>query len=231
MKRVITFLLVFQLLLVLCACGRDNSETKAFKELPLPSADPNSQFGVDANINMSSIDDWLGRDDVVYRDVRMLFDPADYGSIGGEADLTRTIKGFTIVPYPYIATLSKLPVEGAYEGNCLFSLTWDDIGSIVSATANYEESMTFLKEMFPEDKAVFIMCGGGGYSGMTKALLIFLGWDEKLLYNIGANWTYEGENKLELIEYSEDAEGNNIYATWRADYAYLDFSKLHPVIS
>ena len=46
------------------------------------------------------------------------------------------------------------------------------------------------------------MCGGGGYAGMTKALLINLGWDEKKLYNIGGNWAYQGKHGYELIKES-----------------------------
>ena len=89
--------------------------------------------------------------------------------------------------------------------------------------------MTILEELFPKDKAIFLMCGGGGYSGMMKSLLIFLGWDASKLYNIGGNWNYKGENTLELIVYPENADGDKVYATWRADYAYIDFSHLHPV--
>jgi hypothetical protein len=71
------------------------------------------------------------------------------------------------------------------------------------------------------------MCGGGGYAGMTKALLTFLGWDPELLYNIGGNWSYTGPNALELMVYPEDANANTFLATWRADYAYIEFSRLH----
>lgn len=211
------------LILVLSACGA--------AEKPLPAAEPNadSQFGVDTNINIGTVDDWLGRDDVAYRDMRMLFDPADYAAIGGESDLTRTIEGFKVTPYPYIATLSALPVSGAYEGDCLFTVEWGSDGSIESAEANYEESMQILEELFPKDKAVFLMCGGGGYSGMMRSLLIYLGWDETKLYNVGANWEYTGEHTLELIVYPEDANGDKTYATWRADYAYIDFSRLHRI--
>jgi hypothetical protein len=226
MKRAVFFLSAVLLLLTLSACG---AATEPQKELPAPSADPNSEFGVDANINMTTIDDFLGRKDVAYRDVRMLFDPAHFETIGGESDLTRTITGFKIVPYPFIATLPELPVDDAYQGECLFTLTWGKDGNISSATPNYEESQMILDELFPKDKAIFLMCGGGGYSGVTKALLIYLGWDENLLYNIGANWTYDGANKLELIRFSEEADGESVYATWRADYAYIEFSRLHPV--
>ena len=197
--------------------------------LPAPEPDETNMFGVDKNINMKTLDEYLGRDDVVYRDVRMLFDPADYAAIGGNADLASTVEGFRIVPYPYLATLTGLPVDGAYDAETLFTLTWNEDGSIATAEPNYEESMLVLEDCFPKDKPIFRMCGGGGYAGMTKSLLIFLGWDPELLYNVGGNWEYQGDHGVELIEYSEDANGNDYFCTWRADYALIDFSRLHPV--
>ena len=223
MKKLSVFLALLILLASLSACGTSE------KQLPAAEPDQNSQFGVDKNINVDTIDDWLNRDGVAYRDVRMLFDPADYAAIGGDADLTHTIEGFKIVPYPYIATLQTLPVSGAYSGDCLFDVKWASDGSIKSATANYDASMMILEELFPKDKAIFLMCGGGGYSGMMKSLLIYLGWDASKLYNIGGDWSYKGKHSLELIVYPEDANGNKIYATWRADYAYIDFTRLHKV--
>lgn len=224
MKKLIPLMLI--LLMLLCACGTAEPENTA-EPLPAPEVDADSQFGVDKNINMSTIDSYLGRDDVIYRDVRMLFDPADYASIGGDADLSKTITGFKVVPYPYLATLGSLPVANAYEGDTLFTVEWNADGTIASVSENYKESVMILEELFPKDTAIFLMCGGGGYAGMTKTLLLYLGWDESLLYNIGANWEYTGDNALELIVYPEDANDDNIYATWRADYAYIDFSRLH----
>ena len=226
MKRALCVLLsvlTLAAVLSLSACQEGSGS------LPPPETDASSEFGVDVNINMETIDQYLDREDVAYRDVRMLFDPVDYATIGGEADLSRTIRGFRVVPYPYIATLSALPVEGAYAGDTLFTVEWNSDGTIASVRENYQESMLVLEDLFPRDKAIFLMCGGGGYAGMMKTLLLELGWDEGLLYNIGGNWTYTGENGLELIVYPEDAEEENIYATWRADYAYIDFSRLHPV--
>ncbi len=222
MKKLISILLALALLSALGA-------TAFADALPASQPDETNMFGVDLNINMATLDEYLGRDDVVYRDVRMLFDPADYAAIGGNADLASTVEGFRIVPYPYLATLTALPVSGAYEGDTLFTLTWNEDGSIATATANYEESMLVLEDLFPKDKAIFLMCGGGGYAGMTKSLLIFLGWDPALLYNVGGNWAYEGDHAVELIQYSEDANGNDYFCTWRADYALIDFSRLHPV--
>ncbi|MCQ2553293.1 MAG: hypothetical protein MJ150_03215, partial [Clostridia bacterium] len=62
-----------------------------------------------------------------------------------------------------------------------------------------------------------------------KQLLIALGWDEAKLYNVGANWTYEGDNALELVIYPEKATDSLIYATWRADYVNIEFEKLVPL--
>lgn len=225
-----TVICAIALMLLLSACGSAPVDPPAgndLKSLPAPEVDTATQFGVDKNINMTTIDDYVGRPDVAYRDVRMLFDPADYAAIGGDADLSRTITGFKVVPYPYIGTLSALPVANAYAGNTLFSVSWNADGTIASAEANYVESMMILEELFPKDMPIFLMCGGGGYAGMTKTLLLHLGWSEELLYNIGANWEYDGENDLELIVYPEDANDENIYATWRADYAYIDFGRLH----
>ena len=213
------------LAVMLLSCGR----TPAEKPLPPAQTDGTSQFGVDRNIHMETIDDYLGREDVAYRDVRMLFDPADYGAIGGEADLSRTITGFQIVPYPYLATLSQLPVAGAYDGDCLFQVTWSGEGEVEAVQPRYQESRQILEELFPKDQAIFLMCGGGGYAQMTKKLLIYLGWEESKLYNVGGNWSYRGQHTQELIVYPEDAQGQKIYATWRADYVYIAFDKLHPI--
>lgn len=229
-KKTLSTVLCITMILCLAACGtKQESAEPVIKKLPAAETDTASTFGVDKKINQKTIDQWLGRDDVAYRDVRMLFDPADYQSIGGESDLTQTIEGFKIVPYPYIASLQALPVGNAYDGDRLFDVEWSPEGKILSATPLYEESMLILEELFPKDKAIFLMCGGGGYANMMKQILLYFGWDEASLYNIGGNWEYEGQHKSELVVYPEDKDGNKIFATWRADYAYISFEKLNPV--
>lgn len=215
---------------LLTSCASNNEKEKeTLKQLPLPQIDDSSMFGVDININQKTIDEWLGREDVAYRDVRMLFDPAKYADIGGEADLTASIKGFKVVPYPFLATMQSLPVADAYEGDKLFDVEWSSDGHVISANPNYEESMMIIEDLFPKDKAIFLMCGGGGYANMTKELLLFLGYDKDKLYNIGANWEYQGDNAIEYIVYSEDKDGHNTLATWNVDYAYIEFDKLAPL--
>jgi len=197
------------------------------KIIPAASPDAANMFRIDCNINVGTIDEWLGRDDAVYRDVRMLMDPADYAAIGGDSRLSSTVEGFKVVPYPYLASLSFLPVKGAYRGETLFKLKWNKDGSIASAKANYAESMQILEDLFPKDKAIFIMCGGGGYAGMTRDLLVFLGWDADKVYNVGAGWAYQGAKVLDLVIKTES--GEEMFATWKADYAVIDFSLLHAI--
>ena len=137
------------------------------------------------------------------------------------------LEGFKIVPYPLLATLEELPVGNAYAQETLFTLEWDDDWNIVAATPNYLESMTILEDLFPRDMPIFLCCGGGGYAGMCKKLLVFLGWDESLIYNIGGVWYYEGDRAVDVIEYGQTEE-DDLFATWRADYTIIDFTLMRP---
>ena len=58
-------------------------------ELPAPelSEGQRGELGIDKNINEETIDSYLGRNDIVYRDMRMLKDPGNYESIGGDSYL------------------------------------------------------------------------------------------------------------------------------------------------
>lgn len=194
---------------------------------PLPAADSDtdSQFLIDRTITIGTVDDWLGRDDVAYRDMRMIHDPADYEAIGGDSELSVTIEGFRVTPYPLIGTLQELPVSGAYEGDRLFDVEWDG-AEVVSTTPRYEESMAILEELFPKDKALFIMCGGAGYAFMMRQLLAYLGWDESRLYNLGGAWDYVGRYPVELVRHEE---GETRYMLWRGDIVDFGLEYLTPI--
>jgi hypothetical protein len=64
------------------------------------------------------------------------------------------------------------------------------------------------------------MCGGGGYAGMTKSLLVELGWDEDKIWNVGGFWYYEGDNKVDIK--NEDGK----YEFWKLNYHVIDFNTL-----
>ncbi len=73
----------------------------------------------------------------------------------------------------------------------------------------------------------FVMgCGGGGYAYMTKKLLAHLGWDEELLYNMGAIATYAGARRVQVLEAA--ADGTEMWATWRLDAPQIDLSRMTP---
>ena len=181
------------------------------------------QFGIDKNINESTIDEYLGRSDSVYRDMRMLKDPGNYEAIGGDSYLSGFVQGFEVIPLPYLTNVTGLPEEvgETYTGETLF--TQDESGNYV---ANYEESMEILEAIFPRDKNIFLMCGGGGYAGMTKTMLVALGWDENKIYNVGAFWSYNGNNKVEV---KKTIDGEDYYNFSIVPYYNIDFTTLHEV--
>ena len=212
-------ILVLLILLVLCACSNN-------KNLPNPELAEGirgEQFGIDKNINEETIDLYLNRDDSIYRDMRMLKDPGNYEAIGGDSYLSGFVNGFEVVPYPLLVNVSGLPEEvgETYTGETLYTYSNGEY------IANYEESLDILEYYFPKDKNIFLMCGGGGYAGMTKNLLINLGWDKEKIYNVGGYWFYEGNNNIEVKRTNND---NSIsYDFWKVTYHNIDFNSLHEV--
>lgn len=214
-------LLVMLLGITLCACDGKEEEV----ELPLPevSEGMRGELGIDKNVNESTLDKYLDRDDAVYRDMRMLVDPAEYESIGGDAYLSGFVEGFEVVPLPYLVNVTGLPEEvgDTYKGKTLFTMNKD--GEYI---ANYEESMDVLEYLFPKDKTIFLMCGGGGYAGMTKNMLVELGWEEDKIYNTGGYWYYEGEHNVVV---KNDEHKPVSYDFWKVAYHDIDFEELHEV--
>ena len=207
--------------------GADSACPDDLPPLPPVEPDPNDQFGVDKNINMTTIDEWLGRSDVVYRDMRLIFDPARWEDIDEDPYASTVLPGFKMVPYPYLATMAPIPVTEYYEDETLFTCEWSEEGGLLSVKSNYKESLNILRELFPKDKPIFLCCGGAGYASFTKQLLLYMGWDPELVYNVGGMWYYEGDKAIDLIQYGGSAD-KDMYAIWRADYTLIDFTLLHP---
>ncbi len=193
------------------------------KDLPAPelSEGQRGELGIDKNVNESTIDEYLNRSDAVYRDLRMLKDPGNYEAIGGDSYLSGFVNGFSVVPFPYIVNVTGLPeaVGGTYAGPTLFRHHSDG-----SYTANYAESMDIIEGLFPKDKVIFLMCGGGGYSGMMKNMLVALGWDENKIYDVGGYWFYEGNNTVEVKRVLDN--GETVYDFYKVPYHEIDFEGL-----
>ena len=198
-----------------------NRKTSKVTNLPKPelSEGLRGTFGIDKNINETTIDNYLNRSDSVYRDMRMLKDPGNYEAIGGDSYLSGFIKGFEVVPYPYIVNVTGLPEEvgKTYEGKTLFTLK---DGKYI---ANYNESLSILEYLFPKDKNIFLMCGAGGYAGSTKEMLVALGWDENKIYNIGGYWYYNGNNNVEV---KRTTNNKTYYDFYKINYHNIDFDRL-----
>lgn len=201
-----------------------NRKTSKTSELPKPelSEGLRGTFGIDKNINETTIDNYLNRSDSVYRDMRMLKDPGNYEAIGADSYLSGFIKGFEVVPYPYIVNVTGLPEEvgKTYEGKTLFTLK---DGKYI---ANYNESLSILEYLFPKDKNIFLMCGAGGYAGSTKEMLVALGWDENKIYNIGGYWYYNGNNNVEV---KRTTNNKTYYDFYKINYHNIDFTNLTKV--
>lgn len=222
MKRYFkVFTVMFICAVLLCGCKCNNE----LEKLPLPevTGGERGMLGIDKNINEATIDKYLNRSDSVYRDMRMLKDPGNYEAIGGDSYLSGFVKGFEVVPLPYLMPVSGLPepVGETYTGKTLFSVSADG-----KYTANYEESEDILEYYFPKDKVIFLMCGGGGYAGMTKNLLVALGWDETKIYDVGGYWFYEGENNVIV---KREIKDNIVYDFWKVTYHDIPFDTLTEV--
>lgn len=195
------------------------------KYLPKPTVTggQRGQLGIDKNINEKNIDKYLNRKDSVYRDMRMLKDEANYEKIGGDSYLSGFVSGFEVIPFPYIVNVTGLPEEvgNTYSGKTLY--TKKENGKYV---ANYKESQEILEYYFPKDKYIFLMCGGGGYAGMMKNMLVDLGWDEDMIYNVGGYWFYKGKNN-EVIKTVRSNE--TVYDFWKVTYHDFNFDLLHEV--
>lgn len=204
-----------------------NTDSKKYlpDNLPLPevTGGERGMLGIDKNVNEETLDNYLGYEGIVYRDMRMLKDPGNYEAIGGDSYLSGFVKGFEVVPYPLLTEVKGLPeaVGDSYKGKTLFSV--DKNGNYV---ANYKESMEYLEYYFPKDKVIFLICGGGGYAGMTKSLLASLGWDENKIYDVGGYWFYNGKNNVEV---KQTKNGKVTYDFWKVTYHDIDFDSLTEV--
>ena len=193
--------------------------------LPRPqvSEGERGKLGIDANINEATIDKYLNRSDAVYYDMRMLMEEADWEKIGGVSNITGFVEGFEVLPLPYLTTgiidasLAEIVGQG-YSGHTLF--THQEDGTYV---ANYQESMSILEYFFPKDKYIFLMCGGGGYAGTMKNMLVSLGYNKDKIYDVGGYWYYKGQNNVQVLN------DKGLYDWWKVTYHSINFDDLTEV--
>jgi rhodanese-related sulfurtransferase/outer membrane murein-binding lipoprotein Lpp len=119
-----------------------------------------------AEVTMDNVDDYLGRPDVQYVDVRNFDDKMNAGYIAG----------FEMIPFfDYLE----------YEGILVRTDGWN----FEAASLQNESALTAL---FDADKAIFVMCGSGTRAAFVKAALEAAGYDN--VYNVGGISDYDGDN-------------------------------------
>ena len=218
-------LLILLPFLLFFVVGCSNSSETELPDLPMPEFAEGFRgyaLEIDQNINEETIDEFLNRPDSVYRDMRLLIDPADFENIDGDSYLSGFVEGFEVLPLPYLVNINLPEAVGiGYTGPTLFTLT--DDGEYV---ANFEESMRILEWFFPQDKYIFLMCGGGGYARDTRRLLVGLGWDENRIFNVGGHWNYTGNYNVPV----RNTDGDEVtFDFWKVTYHHIDFSQLREV--
>ena len=118
-----------------------------------------------SSIGADNLYEYLGRDDVVYIDLR---DYADYAKTH--------LRNFEVVPYFAVIFNENAGTEGNPQ---LFG------GTTTEPVAAYEESVDLLEAFIPKDKTVFLMCQSGGRVAQMMQLLEANGYDMSKIYNVG----------------------------------------------
>ena len=156
MKKLLLLLAVLSLSLTLSACGENTVEVPA--ELPeLPEV-----------IDMTNVDEYLGRPDVQYVDLRNFDDKMKDG---------------------YVAGFEMIPFFDYLEAEDILVRTNDwtfEAAGLVSEDA--------INNLFDMDKTIFLMCGSGTRAGFVKDALESAGYTN--VYNVGGLGTYEGDHKV-----------------------------------
>jgi len=156
-------------------------------ELPAPrldSCDVND-FSTDcSSIKIGeNLHEYLGRDDVVYLDLR---DFADYAKTH--------INNFECIPY---FALIRGMGEETEAGVQLYYGTLDD------PKAAYAESEEMLKALIPADKTVFLMCQSGGRVAQCMQVMQAAGYDMSKVYNVGGMAQTDANKNLSIVSTQE----------------------------
>lgn len=145
MKKFLLLLVALMVTLSLTACG-----------------------GVPEDVTMDNVDDYLGRDDVQYVDLRNFDDKMAVGYIAG----------FEFIPYfDYMEFSGIMTRDGDWEF---------EAASLLSQSA--------LEGLFDKDKTIFLMCGSGTRAGYVLDALESIGYENVI--NVGGIADYAGENKV-----------------------------------
>lgn len=173
--------------------ARDTSKTyKPSKDAEETACAADVYAAACSSINVENLTDFLGRDDVVYIDLR---DYNDYAK--------KHLKNFEVIPYFALIFDAEAGSEGKPQ---LYS------GSVDAPVATYEESDALLEAMFPKDKTIFLMCQSGGRVANMMKLLAAKGYDMSKIYNVGGMGQFTDGK---FAEYTTDNAEIVVEATYK----------------
>ena len=146
-------------------------------EVACDSDNLDARFHADcSSVNHENLINYLGRDDVVYIDLR-------------EANTNETESGYSESNYMgmHLKGFKNIEFVSYIQGNKnqLFYVAPDK-----SLAPRYTTSLEILEELFPKDKAIFLMCESGNKARSVMKLLAQYGWDMNKIYNVGASYNY-----------------------------------------
>jgi rhodanese-related sulfurtransferase len=168
-----------------CSCNKDEGN----KLDPLPAArltedgcTSDNYKNACAAINKDNLYNYLGREDVVYIDLR-------------ESNTNETESGYSESNYMgmHLKGFKNIEFVSYIQGNKnqLFYVAPDK-----SLGPSYTTALEILEELFPKDKAIFLMCDSGNKARSVMKLLAQYGWDMSKVYNVGAIANYGNSNYL-----------------------------------
>ncbi|SFN70969.1 rhodanese-like domain-containing protein [Proteiniclasticum ruminis] len=150
------------------------------EELPAPRT-AEGDYSIDNSaISSENLVEYLGRNDVVYIDLR---DYNDYAK--------KHFKNFEAVPF-----FAYIWNENAHTDASMVQLYG---GPQDAPVAVYESSEAILNTLFPKDKTLFLMCQSGGRVAMMMKILEANGYDMSKVYNVGGMAQYTDGKYREFI--------------------------------
>ena len=166
MRKIMILFVALALTLTLAGCTKEvivevEVPVDVIVEVPIELPD------IPTNLDMEDLDDYLGRPDVQYVDLRNFDDKLNSGYIAG----------FEFIPF--FDYLEKTDILVRADGDWTFAAA-----DIVSQGA--------LRALFNEDKTIFLMCGSGTRAGYVMAALESLGYTDVI--NVGGIGVYVGDN-------------------------------------
>ncbi|MCC5890596.1 MAG: hypothetical protein JJU01_08490 [Alkalibacterium sp.] len=160
-------------------------ETEAARELPAPREEDGDYSAEGSSVNVGNFDEFMYVEDALYIDLR---DYEDYAQLH--------MKNFEVIPF-----FAVMHNEEAHENEEMIQLFG---GETTDPQPVYTASEALLKEMFPQDKTLFIMCQSGARVAWMMEILEAYDYDMDNIYNIGGLGTYTDSKYAPYITNTEE---------------------------